>query len=409
MHRCICKSRWKPVVSTCFYFQVHQPHRLRRYSVFDIGRNSNYFDEKKNEEIIKKVAKKCYLPTNRIILDLINRSKGRFRVSYGITGVVLEQLEQNMPEVIESFKQLVDTGCVEILSETYHHSLSFLYSRKEFREQIELHRRKVKELFNFEPKIFRNTELIYNNELASFVEDMGYKAILAEGWDKILGWRSPNFIYRPANCKNIKLFLKNYKLSDDIAFRFSEKSWEGFPLTAPKFAGWVNALNGNGNVVNLFMDYETFGEHQWEDKGIFSFLAHLPDELFKHPDNDFLTLSEAVDKYPAVGEIDSQSTISWADTERDISAWLGNRMQQEAIKELYLMEQKVKDSGNSILLNDWRKLQISDNFYYMCTKWFNDGDVHKYFNPYDSPYDSFITFMNIVNDFKIRLKSKEKS
>ena len=390
------------MVSVCFYFQVHQPLRLRRYSVFEIGSHNSYFDEQKNEAIIRKVARKSYLPANKIILDLINSTDGRFKVAYSMTGIVLEQLEKYAPEVIESFKRLVDTGSVEILDETYYHTLSHLYSKDEFREQIQLHNRKIRQLFNYNPKIFRNTELVYNNDVASFVESMGYKGILAEGADHILGWRSPNFVYKPKGSKSIKLLLKNYRLSDDIAFRFSEKSWKEYPLTAPKYANWINNINGNGNVVNLFMDYETFGEHQWEDKGIFEFLKHLPEEIFKHKDNDFITPSEAIKRYNSVAELDFPHYVSWADVERDLSAWLGNKMQQEAIRQVYVLEQAVKSTNNPAIIDEWRKLQTSDHFYYMCTKWFNDGDVHKYFNPYDSPYEAFIAYMNILNDFRIK-------
>ncbi|MBI2655069.1 alpha-amylase, partial [Candidatus Woesearchaeota archaeon] len=285
--------------------------------------------------------------------------------------------------------------------ETYHHTLSFLYSKEEFKEQVEMHNKKIRQLFSYRPKVFRNTELVYNNELAAFVEKMGYKGILAEGADHILGWRSPNFVYKPKG-PNLKLLLKNYRLSDDIAFRFSEKSWEEYPLTAPKFANWINKINGNGNLVNLFMDYETFGEHQWEDKGIFEFLKHLPHEILKHPDNDFVTPSEAIKKYDSVAELDFPHFVSWADIERDLSAWLGNKMQNEAINQVYALEPHVKLSRNKALIDEWRKLQTSDHFYYMCTKWFNDGDVHKYFNPYDSPYEAFIAYMNILNDFRMK-------
>jgi len=399
-------------MKACFYFQVHQPLRLRHFSIFEpVGKSvlERYFDDALNRQILEKVAKKCYLPANKAVLDLINETDGKFRVSYSITGMALEQFGLYAPEVLDSFKQLAKTKCIEFLDETYHHSLSFLYSKEEFKEQVKMHNRAIKNLFSFSPKIFRNTELIYNNELANFVEKLGYKGILAEGADHILQWKSPNFIYKPKTAKNIKLLLKNYRLSDDIAFRFSEKSWKEFPLTAPKFASWVNAINGNGNVANLFMDYETFGEHQWEDKGIFSFLRHLPHEILKHPDNDFLTLSEAISRYKAVGELDVHNLISWADVERDLSAWLGNKMQQEAIKEIYMMETAVKNSKDNELLDKWRKLQISDHFYYMCTKWFNDGDVHKYFNPYDSPYESFIAFMNIINDMKMRVNADLKT
>lgn len=392
------------MVSVCFYFQVHQPLRLRKYQVFDIGSNHNYFNEEKNKAILRRVAKKGYLPANRLMLNLINETSGKFRISYSITGIALEQLEKYAPEVIESFQELADTGAVEFLSETYYHSLSYLYSKEEFRDHVKLHREKMKELFKQNPVIFRNTELIYNNELAKYIEDMGYKGIIAEGADHILGWRSPNFLYRPVNCENIKLLLKNYKLSDDIAFRFSSRDWKEWPLTVEKFAQWVNSTNGNGNVVNLFMDYETIGEHQWAQTGIFRFFKHLPAEILRHPDNDFKTPREVVKSYEPVSKLDVHHMVSWADVERDLSAWLGNSMQHSAIRHLYQLEREIKASNDKEIIGDWRRLQNSDNFYYMCTKWFADGDVHKYFNPHDSPYDCFIAFMNVINDIKIRLK-----
>jgi len=395
------------MVSVCFYFQVHQPWRIRRYPIFDIGKNSQYFDDHKNREVMQKVAKKCYLPANKVILDLINWHDGKFKASYSITGVALDQFEAYAPEVLDSFKALAKTGCVEFLSETYHHSLSFLYSKDEFRDQVLLHQRKIKDLFGQTPTVFRNTELIFNNELAHTVEKMGYKGVMAEGADHILGWRSPNFLYTPKTAPSMKLLLKNYKLSDDIAFRFSERSWKEWPLKAETFANWVSAVNGNGNLVNLFMDYETFGEHQWESTGIFEFLKSMPHFVRQHPDNDFITPSEAIRRYPAVSELDIHNPISWADIERDTSAWLGNRMQQEALGAVFQMENEVKSAGDPSLLSDWRKLQTSDHFYYMCTKWFADGDVHKYFNPYDSPYEGFINFFNVMNDLQIRLKSRQ--
>jgi len=396
------------MVSICFYFQVHQPFRLRKFSVFDIGNNSNYFDDHKNNEVMKKVAAKCYIPTNKVLLNLIKRYNGKFRVSFSISGVALEQFERYAPEVLHSFRELAKTGCVEFLNETYYHSLSYLYDKDEFKQQVLLHRDKIHELFGQEAKVFRNTELIFNNELANFIQGLGYEGILAEGADHILGWRSPNFVYTPKTADKMKLLLKNYKLSDDIAFRFSNKSWEEHPLTATKFSRWVSANNGNGNVVNLFMDYETFGEHQWKDTGIFDFLEHLPEELFKHPDNDFVTVSEAIKRYPAVAEMDMHNFVSWADVERDLSAWLGNPLQNSAAHELYKLGQMVKSSGDKKLIDDWRKLTTSDHMYYMCIKWFSDGDVHKYFNPYDSPYEGFISFMNVLNDIAIRIRDITK-
>jgi len=335
---------------------------------------------------------------------LIKKTGGRFKASYSISGLALQQFEEYTPEVLKSFQELVDTGAVEMLDETYHHTMAFLYSRKEFRRQVQMHRKQIKELFGCKPKIFRNTELIYNNQLAHTIEDMGYKGILAEGADRILGWRSPNYLYRPKGTEKLKLLLKNYKLSDDIAFRFSERSWKEWPLTSEKFAAWINAINGNGNTVNLFMDYETFGEHQWESTGIFHFMRQLPWEILKNPDNSFKTPSETVDAYPVMGELDVPHVVSWADVERDLSAWLGNAMQKSSAEALYAIEDEVIASKDKKLIEDWRRLQTTDHFYYMCTKWFNDGDVHKYFNVYERPHDSYIAFMNILTDFKIRLK-----
>ena len=387
---------------------MHQPYRLNKYKVFDIGHHNEYYDNQKNIGIINKIKDKCYLPANKLMLDLIHNTDGKFKASYSITGVLLEQLAHSAPEVIQSFQDLAKTGNIEFLSETYYHSLSYLYSKEEFREQVMMHKKLIKSLFHQTPKVFRNTELIYNNEIASFVESLGYKGIIAEGADHILDWRSPNFVYKPVNTKNIKLLVKNYRLSDDIAFRFSEPSWNDYPLTAPKYAQWINAINGNGNTVNLFMDYETIGEHQWESTGIFNFLAHLPNEILKNPDNNFMTPSEVISNYNAVSDLDVHNMISWADIERDLSAWLGNNMQKFAISKLYEIENDVKSLNNKELLQNWRRLQTSDLFYYMCTKWFNDGDVHKYFSPYDTPHEAFITFMNVLEDLKLKIKNTKK-
>lgn len=392
------------MASVCFYFQVHQPYRLRRYSVFD--NDPHYFDEAANRGILQKVAHKCYLPTNELLLDLIRRYEGRFRISYSLTGVFLDQCEQYMPEVTNSFRRLAETGSVEFLSETYYHSLSFLYSRAEFTEQVNLHRDKIQRLFGHTPRVFRNTELIFNNHVAQAAAEMGYKAVICEGADHVLGYRSPTYLYTPPG-GSIRLLLKNYRLSDDIAFRFGNRGWSEWPMTADKFAGWVNQVNGNGYVVNLFMDYETFGEHQWADTGIFEFLRHLPEAVFRYADNDFKTPSECVECYPTSGEYDVPHMISWADTERDLSAWLGNAMQANALHETYKLEDQIKQTGDSWLLSDWRRLTTSDHYYYMCTKYFADGDVHKYFNPYDSPYDSYINFMNVLDNLRSRAGTKK--
>ena len=387
----------------CFYFQVHQPYRLRHYTFFDIGANSWYEDENANCGILLKVARKCYLPMNALLLKLIRRHEGQFKVSFSISGTALDQFETYAPEVIQSYRELVATGCVELLSETYNHSLSFLYSPDEFREQVRLHDDRIEELFGVRPTSFRNTELIYNNALAHAVEEMGYKAILAEGADHVLGWRSPNFVYRPSGCDSLRLLLKNYRLSDDIAFRFSNHDWPEFPLTAEKFASWAQASGAAGDIINLFMDYETFGEHQWESTGIFQFMEALPDILLSLPGFSFVTPTEAAAMFQPVASLDVHNFMSWADAERDLTAWLGNDMQQDAITAVYRLEEKVKASRNEDLLRTWRRLQTSDHFYYMCTKWFADGDVHSYFNPYGTPYDAYINYMNVLADFGLTL------
>jgi alpha-amylase len=317
---------------------------------------------------------------------------------------VIEQMELYRPDVLQSFIELSKTGCVEFLSETYYHSLSFLYSKDEFKRQIKEHDDKIKKYFNQKPKISRNTELIYNNELASYIEKLGFKGILCEGVDRLLGDKHPNFLYKPVGTQKIKALLKNYRLSDDIAFRFSDKNWAEWPLHADTFASWVHKVAGNGDLVNLFMDYETFGEHQWESTGIFDFLDHLPKEILKHRDFNFKTPSEVVDMYQARGVYDAHEFISWADQERDLTAWIGNNLQQEAISKIYSVEKQVAATKNKDLTDIWGKLQTSDHFYYMSTKFWSDGDVHKYFSPYDSPYDAYIYYMNAFSDFEITLK-----
>jgi alpha-amylase len=382
--------------------------RLGNYSFFDIGNNTDYFDDHKNRAIINKVKEKCYLKTNALLLDLINKHEGKFRVSFSLSGSVLDQFEEYAPDVMESFKQLANTGCVEFLNETYNHSLSFVFSKDEFKAQVLQHKKKIQELFNQTPTVFRNTELIFNNELAKFVQDMGYDAVIAEGADHILQGRSPNFLYTAVTADKIKVLLKNYRLSDDVAFRFSDKNWVEHPLYVEKYVDWINQVNGNGELVNLFMDYETFGEHQWEDTGIFNFMESFPGQVLSNPDNNFVTVSEAAKKYDSRGVIDVHNFVSWADLERDLTAWLGNPLQGSASNALYQLERYVKATNNIQLLEIWRKLTTSDHFYYMCTKWFSDGDVHKYFNPYDSPYDAYIIFMNVLNDFARRVKTELK-
>lgn len=390
--------------SICLYFQVHQPNRLRKYSYFDIGHQHFYHDDTKNKNILEKVSTKSYLPTNEILLKLINQFEGRFKVAFSLSGTVIEQFKKFCPEALESFKSLVNTGCVEILNETYNHSLSSVFSKNSFIDEVKLHRDLILREFNYDATTFRNTELIFNNEVASWVESLGYKTILAEGADKVLGWRSPNFLYQTPT--KLNLLLKNYRLSDDIAFRFSNKEWVDFPLTAEKFSRWVHSIDGSGDIINLFMDYETFGEHQWGDTGIFQFLENLPARLLMHPQFNFCLPSEVATQFPSIATLDIPDFYSWADTERDLTAWIGNDMQKDALQTIYNLENSVKAIGDKDLENVWRNLLTSDHFYYMCTKWSADGDVHKYFNPYENPYDAFINYQNIVRDFSLILEKK---
>jgi len=391
------------------YLHVHQPYRVRHYSALETGHQHDYFDapyedQTSNERILHKVAEKSYIPTNRKLIDLLNRHP-EFKLSMSITGTVLEQLERWSPAALQSFKDLVATGRVEIVGETYHHSLAFFYSLAEFEAQVQMHREKVQQLFGQTPRVFRNTELAYNNDLAYWADRAGYKGILAEGWDPVLGWRSPNYVYQPTYTDNIRLLMKNYKLSDDIAFRFGDQNWSEWPMTADKFTHWLNQ-SGDATNFNLFMDYETFGEHQWEASGIFDFLDALPNQWLQQPGNSFMTVSEVCDAFEPNDRVDMPNTVTWADTERDLSAWLGNKIQQEAIIDLYELSKPILRTGDLTLIEDWRRLQTSDHFYYMCTKWWNDGDIHAYFSPYDSPYEAYINFMNAYHDLRYRLIEK---
>ncbi|MBR3946460.1 MAG: glycoside hydrolase family 57 protein [Bacteroidales bacterium] len=389
--------------SICFYFQVHQPFRLKKYRFFDIGNDHSYYNDYENRTIMRKVAEKCYLPANQLMLDLVNEYGDNFKIAYSLSGTVIDQFELYAPDVLESFQKLFATGRVELLDETYSHSLSALRPEDVFDYQVNRHRRKVKELFGLQPKIFRNTELIYSDEIGEKVAKLGYEGMLTEGARHIMGWKSPNYLYCNAINPKLKLLLKNFKLSDDIAFRFSNQAWEEYPLTAEKYVAWLNAIDPNEEVVNLFMDYETFGEHQWKETGIFDFMRALPEKVFKYSDYQFHTPSEVVAKYNPVGKLNVPYPISWADEERDLTAWLGNELQNEAFENLYKLFERVKELDDPELWRDWLYLQTSDHFYYMCTKWFSDGDVHKYFNPYSSPYEAFINYMNILSDFRIRL------
>lgn len=389
--------------TVCFYFQVHQPDRLRLYRFFDICRDSHYYDDFANRTILKRVAERCYLPANQMLLDLIEKHKGAFHVAFSISGAALEQFERYTPEVISSFRKLADTGCVEFLAETYYHSLASLISGKEFENQVKKHKKAIKEYFGQTPKTFRNTELIYSDNIGSMLYDMGFKTVLTEGAKHILGWKSPNFVYNNPLHEDQKLLLRNFSLSDDIAFRFSNSSWKEWPVTGEKYLGWMNESSADSDIINLFMDYETFGEHQKSNTGIFDFMSYLPDVVLSSGNYEFLTPSEAAAKHDSVGSLEVAYPISWADEERDTSAWLGNELQNEAFNKLYSLQEKMADITNESILSDYGKLQESDHFYYMCTKFFSDGAVHKYFNPYDTPYEAFINYMNILSDFMARV------
>ena len=387
----------------CLYFQLHQPFRFRRYRFFDMGNDSYYYDDYANETILRKVADNCYLPANKRLLEAIHKHKGKFKVAFSLSGIALEQFELYAPEVIDSFKELSKTGCVEFLSETYAHSLVALKSKKLFESQIKRHDALIEKYFGQQPKVFRNTELIYSDEIGSMVHDMGFTAMLTEGAKHVLGWKSPNFLYTNAINPRLKVLMRNFKLSDDISFRFSNPAWSEYPLTAKKMAEWIGKMDEKEEVVNIFMDYETLGEHQKPETGIFDFIAKFPDEVLKSKQLSFSTPSEIAENLQPVSAVHVPHPTSWADEERDLSAWLGNELQEEAFNKLYSLLDRVQKCTDTDLLKDWDYLQVSDHFYYMCTKFFSDGEVHKYFNPYNSPYEAFINYMNVLSDFTMRL------
>lgn len=389
--------------SVCLYFQVHQPYRLKKYRFFNLGNDHYYYDDYLNKSIMERVAAKSYIPMNNLLLDLFKKHGKDFKVSFSISGSALDQFQEFTPHVLDSFRALAQTGNVEFLAETYAHSLAGMKSKEEFVRQIQMHQAKIKELFGLNPQTFRNTELIYSDEIGETIADLGFKTILTEGAKHILGWKSPNFVYTNAINPRLKVLLRNFRLSDDIAFRFSNQDWSEWPLTADKFSDWLSNLDPKEQVANLFMDYETFGEHQWVETGIFEFMRNLPEKILNKPNLGFKTPSEVIKEYQPIAAIHVPNAISWADEERDLTAWLGNEIQDEAFDKLYTVEAAMQNCKDPSLQKDWLKLQASDHFYYMCTKWFSDGDVHEYFTPYSSPYEAFINFMNVLSDFHIRL------
>ncbi len=389
------------------YLHMHQPNRIRPYSVFDIGDKHDYFSQEgpsSNEEIFHKVASKSYYPMVSLLTRLA-RENDKFSINLSISGVFLEQCEAWEPNLLRDIKELVATGKVEMATETYFHSLAFFYNQKEFEAQLELHKKALKHHFGVTPKVLRNTELAYNNEFGKWAAAHGYRAVLAEGWDPILNWRSSHYLYSPKGADNVALFLKDYRFSDDIAFRFSNRHWSEWPLTPDKYRGWIDSLPQEERLINLFMDFETFGEHQWADTGIFEFFERFV-RKWCDDGNRFASFTEAMDTHQIHDEIDMPDTVTWADTERDLSAWLGNAMQQEIAETLYGQGPAVLRTEDEGLIHDWRLLQSSDHLYYLSTKWYDDGNVHAYFSPYDSPYDAFLGYMNAIRDIRYRVFEK---
>lgn len=391
--------------SVCLFFQVHQPFRHRRYRFFDIGNDHYYYDDYTNETIMRKVAEKSYLPTNKLLLELADKLEGKFKVSFSITGLALEQFDLYSPEVVESFQDLSKTGCVEFLSETYSHSLSSLKDKHIFKRQVKLHDEHINRLFGHKPRVFRNTEMIYSDEIGAQVAEMGYRGMLTEGAKHILGWKSPNFMYVNSMNPRLKVLMRNFKLSDDIAFRFSNKDWSEYPLTAEKFISWLENLDEKEEVVNIFLSYESFGERQPKESGIFDFLESLAQKITANPNLKFATPTEVIEELQPVSAVNVPYAISWADEERDLTAWLGNNMQKEAFEKLYDLRKRMDKCTDAEILKDWNYLQVSDHFYYMSTKYYSHGAKSNQFNPFDTPYEAFINYMNVLSDFKIRLNS----
>lgn len=389
----------------CFYFQIHQPFRLKRYRFFDIGNDHYYYDDFSNDDIITRIAHRSYLPANETLMEMIKNSNGKFKVAFSISGVALEQLEQYVPEFIDSMKELAKTGCVEFLSETYAHSLASLRDPEEFEAQVREHDAKIEVLFGQRPKVFRNTELIFSDEIAGMVAGMGFKGVITEGAKHLLGWKSPNYVYSSAAAPKLKMLLKNYKMSDDIAFRFSNYSWAEYPLTADKFIDWINNYPAEEQIVNLFMNYETLGELQPRESGIFEFMKALP-RFAAEKGVGFCTPSEAISKLKSVGTLSVPSPMSWTDEARDVSAWLGNTLQNEAFDKLYSVAERVRLCDDRRLKQDWNYLQTSDHFFYMCTKHLSDGEVHSHYSPYETPYQAFTNYMNVLSDFIVRVEAQ---
>lgn len=391
--------------SICIYFQIHHPERLRKYQFFDIGKKHNYFDNYANRSELEDLAENCYLPANALLLDLIKKYEGKFKVAFSISGSAIDQLEMHTPEVIRSFQELAQTGQVEFLAETYSHSLASLSEdTDEFELQVKRHSAAIKELFGKKPVTFRNTSLIYSDKIGKRVADLGFKTMLTDGAKHVLGWKSPNFVYKNALDENLNLLLKNSKLSDDIAIRFSDKNWSEYPLTSEKYVDWVSHSLQDTEVLNLFMNYEVIGHYNRAESGIFDFLRYFIQQITENSNYQFLLPKEVTKKHTAKDILPVPYPISWTDEERDITSWLGNELQKEAFTELFKIQPLVKKKKNAELNEDYSRLQASEHFYFMRTKLFSGADYHKYILPYESPYEAFINYMNVLSDFIERVK-----
>lgn len=391
--------------SVCFYFKIHQPYRLKRYRFFDIGNDHYYYDDFADDEIITRVAQNSYIPMADTLLEMIKNSNREFKCSISISGIAIEQLQMYVPEYIDKLRQLADTGCVEFLSGTYSHSLASLEDPEEFMREVKAHDDLIYRLFGQKPKVFANTELIYDDDIAMLVASMGFKTTLTDGAKHILGWKSPNYVYRAATAPNLKLLLTNDKLAEDVTMNFNNPEWDEYPLTADKYVNWIASLPEEEQVVNLLMSMDTFGTFLPAGTGIFEFMKALP--MFgKEKGIQFTTPSEAVAKLKPVDELSIPYPISGIDEARDVSAWKGNELQREALRKLYAVAERVSLCNDRRLKQDWEYLQSSDHFYYMSTKNMTDGASHAAFSPYDSPFAAFTNYMNVLADFLVRVEEQ---
>ena len=385
----------------CLYFEIHQIIHLKRYRCFDIGRDHYYYDDYENERSITDIAERSYIPALSTLIDMAKSNDGAFKVALSLSGVGLEQLEIYAPKVIELLHKLNETGCCEFLCEPYSHGLSSLANEECFRDDVERMRKKVKQMFGQDPKVFRNSSLIYSNEIGAMVADMGFKGMLTEGAKHVLGWKSPHYLYHCAHNPNLKLLLRDYKLSDDISLRFSNPDWSEYPLFADKYIGWIADLPEEEQVINIFMELSSLGIFQPLSSNILEFLKALP-ACAKGKGIIFSTPTEIVTKLKSVDQVDVPYPLSWVDEERDISCWLGNVMQREAFNKLYSVAERVHLCTDRRIKQDWDYMQASNNYRFMTTK--NTG-VTLNRGIYDSPFDAFTNYMNILGDFISRVNS----